>query len=82
MTKQAVRRRTGIDKIQDAIGRQLAHVAGAEVGHLIHVHPEPIKGHQSMEIADVIQPPRLPLGVYKIGEMHRPGPDLRECGNQ
>lgn len=56
-------------------------MAGAEVGDLVHVDPEAVKGDHGVEVAHVVQPPGLPLGVYKVGEMHRPGPHLHNVLN-
>ena len=52
-------------------------MAGAEVGRLVHVNPEAIKGDCRVEVAHMVQPPGLPLGVYKVREVHRARPHLQ-----
>jgi hypothetical protein len=78
--KKGAKKRTFIHKVKDAIWRQLADVAGAEVGRLIHVYPEAVEWDLLVEFAHMVEPPLLALRVDEVWEVDWAGPHLGQHG--
>ena len=66
-----------INKVHEPFRGQLADMASAEIGGLVHVHPKAIKLDMLVKISDLILPPALAFLAQEVREVHGPWPHLR-----
>mmetsp|Transcript_397 Transcript_397/g.1181 ORF Transcript_397/g.1181 Transcript_397/m.1181 type:complete len:330 (-) Transcript_397:766-1755(-) len=63
-----------------AFCRDLAHVAGAEVGNFVHVNPQAVERQLVVPLLQMVLPPLLCSRVRKVGVVRRARPYLADVG--